>query len=63
MQTMIYPGLCTDAQPMIGALLTTCNGISKIHEKMYEGRFGYLTELGNLGAKFEVLNPHQVVVM
>jgi len=48
---------------MIGALLTTCNGISKIHEKMYEGRFGYLTELGNLGAKFEVLNPHQVVVM
>ncbi len=63
MQTMIYPGLCTDAQPMIGALLTTCHGISKIHEKMYEGRFGYLTELGNLGAKFEVLNPHQVVVM
>lgn len=63
MQTMIYPSFCTDAQPMFGALLTQCHGISKIHEKMYEGRFGYLTELGNLGAKFEVLNPHQVVVI
>lgn len=62
-QTMIYPWLCTDAQPMIGALLTKCHGISKIHEKMYEWRFGYLTELGNLWAKFEVLNPHQVVVV
>ncbi len=60
---MIYPSFCTDAQPMFGALLTQCHGISKIHEKMYEGRFGYLTELGNLGAKFEVLNPHQVVVI
>lgn len=62
-QTMIYPWICTDAQPMIWALLTKCHGISKIHEKMYEGRFSYLTELVNLWAKFEVLNPHQVVVV
>ncbi len=62
MQTMIYPWLPTDAQPMLGALLTQCNGVSHIHEKMYEWRFWYLAELSNLWASFEVLNPHQVNV-
>lgn len=30
---------------------------------MYEGRFGYLNELENLGGKIEILNPHQAIVI
>jgi UDP-N-acetylglucosamine 1-carboxyvinyltransferase len=43
--------------------LTQCYGISKIFETLYEGRFGYLAELENLGAKIEILNPHQALIL
>ncbi|MFA7718203.1 MAG: hypothetical protein WC875_05820, partial [Candidatus Absconditabacterales bacterium] len=36
---------------------------SKIFETLYEGRFGYLSELENLGAKVEILNPYQALVI
>lgn len=43
--------------------MTQCQGISKIFETLYEGRFGYLSELENLGAKIEILNLHQALVI
>jgi UDP-N-acetylglucosamine enolpyruvyl transferase len=43
--------------------VTQCNGISKIFETLYEGRFAYLNELENLGAKIEILNPYQAIVV
>jgi UDP-N-acetylglucosamine 1-carboxyvinyltransferase len=30
---------------------------------LYEGRFAYLNELENLGAKIEILNPYQAIVI
>lgn len=62
-ESRIYPGFPTDLQSIFGTLLTQANGVSKIFETLYEGRFNYLTELENLGAKVEILNPHQAIVI
>ena len=62
-QTMIFPGFPTDLQPIFATILTQVNGVSKIHETLFEGRFNYLYQLENLGANFEILNPHQVIII
>jgi UDP-N-acetylglucosamine 1-carboxyvinyltransferase len=62
-ETRIYPGFPTDLQSIFWTLLTEATGISKIFETLYEGRFSYLTELENLWAKIEILNPHQAIVI
>ena len=62
-ETRIYPGFPTDLQSAFGTLLTQANGISKIFETLFEGRFNYLNELENLGARIEVLNPHQAIII
>jgi UDP-N-acetylglucosamine 1-carboxyvinyltransferase len=43
-------------------LLTQCEGESRIHETLFEGRLGYLAELEKMGAKTEISNPHQAIV-
>jgi UDP-N-acetylglucosamine 1-carboxyvinyltransferase len=63
LEIRIFPGFPSDLQSIFGCLLTQCHGISKIFETLYEGRFGYLSELENLGAKIEILNPHQALVL
>lgn len=62
-QTMIFPGFPTDLQSVFAALLTQAQGVSKIFETLFEGRFAYLAELENLGARVEILNPHQAVII
>jgi UDP-N-acetylglucosamine 1-carboxyvinyltransferase len=62
-ETRTYPWFPTDLQPIFGTLLTQAHGISKIFETLYEGRFGYLSELENLWAKVEILNPYQAIVI
>ena len=62
-QTMIFPWFPTDLHPIMATLLTQASWISKIHETLFEGRFNYLYQLENLGAEFEILNPHQVIII
>lgn len=62
-ETRTYPGFPTDLQSIFGTLLTQSKGISKIFETLFEGRFGYLNELENLGAHIEILNPHEAIVI
>jgi len=62
-QTMIYPGFPTDLQSIFGALLTQVKWISKIHEVLFEWRFGYFSELENMWANIEILNPHEVLII
>ena len=62
-ETRIYPGFPTDLQSIFGTLLTQADGVSKIFETLYEGRFNYLTELENLWAKIEILNPHEAIII
>lgn len=53
-QTDVYPGFSTDWQQPFAVLLTQADGISIIHETVYEKRFGYLRALNSLGAKTQV---------
>lgn len=62
-ETRIFPWFPTDLQSIFGTLLTQADWRSKLFETLFEWRFGYLTELENLGADIEVLNPHQVLVI
>lgn len=63
LEIRIFPGFPSDLQSIFWALASQFNGITKIFETLYEGRFGYLNELENLGANIEILNPHQAIVI
>lgn len=52
--TATHPGLMTDWQQPLGVLLTQAEGISTIHETIYEERFGYVHDLNEMGAKISV---------
>lgn len=53
-ETDVYPGFSTDWQQPFAILLTQADGISIIHETVYDKRFGYLKALDKLGAKTQV---------
>jgi UDP-N-acetylglucosamine 1-carboxyvinyltransferase len=53
-ETDVYPGFSTDWQQPFAILLTQANGISIIHETVYENRFGYLKALNQLGANTQL---------
>jgi len=53
-ETDVYPGFSTDWQQPFAVLLTQADGISIIHETVYESRFGYLKMLNRLGAKTQL---------
>lgn len=55
-ETDVYPGFSTDWQQPFAILLTQADGISVIHETVYENRFGYLEALDELGAKTQLTN-------
>ncbi len=55
-ETDVYPGFSTDWQQPFATMLTQANGISVIHETVYERRFGYLETLNKLGAKTEIVS-------
>jgi UDP-N-acetylglucosamine 1-carboxyvinyltransferase len=49
-QALPYPGLATDVQPYLAAFLTQAQGVSVIHERVYENRLLYVGELRKMGA-------------
>ena len=53
-ETDVWPGFSTDWQQPFAILLTQADGISIIHETVYEKRFGYLRALDGLGAKTQL---------
>jgi len=55
-ETDVHPGFMTDWQPPMTILLTQANGISTLHETVYEKRFGYIKELNKMGADIELTN-------
>ena len=62
LRTAVYPSFATDLQAPFTVLLTQAHGESKVFETMFEGRLNYLFELEKMGAKIQVLNPHQAIV-
>lgn len=55
--TSFYPGFMTDWQGPWLVLMTQGEGVSTIHETVYESRFGYVKDLKKMGAKIELFNP------
>lgn len=54
LETDVHPGFMTDWQQPFVVLLTQANGVSVIHETVYENRFGYTRTLKEMGADIEL---------
>lgn len=54
-ETDTHPGFMTDWQQPFAILLTQSNGISFLHETIYEDRFGYAGDLNLMGANIKIL--------
>jgi len=52
-----HPGFMTDWQPNWAVLMTQANGVSTIHERVFENRFSYVDELVKVGARIEFFQP------
>jgi UDP-N-acetylglucosamine 1-carboxyvinyltransferase len=50
-QALPYPGLATDLQAPMAVLLTQAHGVSYLHERVFDNRLLYVTELRKLGAE------------
>lgn len=55
-ETGTHPGFMTDWQSPLVALFTQCEGLSVLHETVYEGRFPYVRALNEMGAQIEVFD-------
>ena len=49
-QALPYPGLASDLQPQLAAFLTQAEGTSTIHERVFDNRLLYISELRKMGA-------------
>ena len=50
LETDVHPGFMTDWQQPFTVLLTQAEGMSVVHETIYEDRFGYTSALTEMGA-------------
>lgn len=50
-QALPYPGLATDLQAPMAALLTQAEGVSYVHERVFDNRLLYVGELRKMGAE------------
>ena len=50
-QAVPYPGLPTDLQAPMTTLLTQADGVSVVHERVFESRLQYVAELRKMGAR------------
>ncbi len=51
------PGFKTDWQSLWAVFMTQAEGVSTIHESIYENRYGYVEELKKMGANIELFQP------
>jgi UDP-N-acetylglucosamine 1-carboxyvinyltransferase len=59
--TLPYPGVATDFQPILMAMLATANGTSIATENVFESRFLYVDELRRMGADIRTEGHHAVI--
>lgn len=56
-ETGTFPSFMTDWQAPWVVLMTQAKGESIIHERVYESRFSYVSQLQKMGAHIELFNP------
>lgn len=55
--TLPHPGFMTDWQAPWAVFMTQAEGVSTIHETVFESRFSYVSELKKMGADVEFYDP------
>ena len=60
-KTAPYPGFPTDLQPQTVVLLCLADGMSRMHENVWQNRFQYIPELQKMGANINVFERHALV--
>ena len=60
-KTLPYPGFATDLQAQIMALMTLADGLSVIHETIFENRFMHVAELRRMGADIRIDGASAIV--
>jgi UDP-N-acetylglucosamine 1-carboxyvinyltransferase len=58
-QTDPYPGFATDFQAPLSVLLTQAEGVSTVHETIFEDRLDHTRELHKMGADIEILDERR----
>ncbi|MBP9812167.1 UDP-N-acetylglucosamine 1-carboxyvinyltransferase [Candidatus Gracilibacteria bacterium] len=61
-QTNIFPGFPTDLQSPFALMLTQAEGISRIHEVLFEGRLNWLIEAEKMKGHIAIMNPHEAMI-
>lgn len=54
LETAVHPGFMTDWQQPLVVALTQANGLSIVHETVYENRFGFTRALREMGAQIQL---------
>ena len=54
LETAVHPGFMTDWQQPLVVALTQANGLSIVHETVYENRFGFTSALREMGAQIQL---------
>ncbi|WP_076464505.1 UDP-N-acetylglucosamine 1-carboxyvinyltransferase [Actinomyces mediterranea] len=54
LETAVHPGFMTDWQQPLVVALTQAQGLSIVHETVYENRFGFTSALRKMGANIQV---------
>ena len=60
-QAVPFPGLPTDLQALMTTLLTQADGVSVVHERVFESRLQYVGELRKLGARIHTAGSTAIV--
>ncbi len=58
-----YPGINSDNLPFFVPIATQAEGVTLIHDWMWENRAIYFTELNRLGAQVTLADPHRVFII
>ena len=61
-QSLVYPGIPSDLQSVLGVLATQTKGSTLLHDPLYEGRLKYLEELNKMGAEIYFTDPHRAII-
>ncbi|MBQ0105161.1 MAG: UDP-N-acetylglucosamine 1-carboxyvinyltransferase [Armatimonadetes bacterium] len=61
LSTGVFPGFPTDLQPAYSTLMTVAEGVSRINENIFNGRFKFLSELQRMGANCDY-TAHNAII-
>ena len=62
LHTNIWPGFPSDLMSVMIVLATQAEGVSLMHDWMYESRMFFVDKLINMGAHITIADPHRVII-